>query len=177
MFCYCSLPINVATNQASITVPAFGLDPGEYLFQVTATISGVGSTNTDHTYIKIARADIEALITGGIVRSHDWGQELLLNASNSRDLLFPENELDYTWFCNIADGENGVVNSGGGCFGNGERQVEYTGAVFTIAPKILFESTNYVFTVNVSSRTTDRWSKASQTVKVLAGNPPDVQIR
>ena len=100
-----------------------------------------------------------------------------MNASNSRDLLFPKNELDYTWFCDIANGENEVVNSGGGCFGNGERQVEYTGPVFTIAPKILYESTSYVFTVNVSSNTTDRWSKASQTVKVLAGNPPDIQIR
>ena len=174
---YFSLPNHVTTNQSTITVPALGLTPGEYIFQVTVKISGEGLSNADYTYVKITGGDIEARITGGDLRSHDWEKELLLNASDSHDPLFPGNELDYKWFCNIADGEHDIVNSRLGCFGNGEGQIEYTGLTFTIPPRSLFEATTYVFTVNISSRTTYRWSIASQTVKVLIGNPPDIQIR
>lgn len=138
----------------------------------------MGVSNADYTYIKISGADIEARIAGGDLRSHDWEQQLLLDATESRDPLSLGNEeLNYAWFCDITEGDASVVNSRRGCFGNGENEGEFTGKIFTLAPRSLFEATTYVFTVNVSSAGTGRWSTATQTVKVLTESPPDIQIR
>ena len=137
----------------------------------------MGVSNADYTYIKIAGADIQARISGGDLRTHAWEQQLLLDASESRDPLLPGNELEYAWFCVITEGDPGLLTSGLGCFGNGENQVEFTGKVFMLPPRSLFEATTYVFTVKVSSAGTGRWSKATQTVKVLMGNLPDIRIR
>lgn len=174
----CSLQPEVTTNQSSITIPASVLDPGKYIFKVTVTISDVYATKADYTYIEIGSTDIEAHIAGGNVRSHGWEQHLSLDATESRDPLFTENEeLDYSWLCSITEGNGAVISSRLGCFGNGENQVEFTGKVFTLSPRSLFEATTYVFTVNVSSEKTGRWSTATQTVKVLMGNPPNIKIR
>ena len=174
----CRLPPDVLTNQSSITIPPLGLDPGEYIFLLTVIISGVGVSNADFTYIKIAGSEIEARIAGGNLRSHDWNQWLLLDATESHDPLLPKNGvLDYAWFCVITEGGVGIVTPGSDCFSNGKNQVEFTGKVFTVAPRSLIEATTYVFTVNVSSTGTDRWSTANQTVKVLIGSPPDIKIR
>lgn len=180
MFVYLfnSLPSDVLMNQSAIIIPALGLRPGGYIFQLTVTIAGLGVANADYTYIRIAGADIEARIVGGDLRSHDWEQQLILDASKSRDPLIPaKKELDYTWFCTITEGDAAIVNSGSGCFGNARKQVSYTGNVLTFPPRSLFEATTYVFTVNVSSTGSDRWSTATQTVKVLMGNPPNIRIR
>ena len=138
----------------------------------------MGVANTEYTYIRIAGADIEASIVGGDLRSHNWEQQLILDASKSRDPLFPaKEELDYTWFCNIIEGDPAIVKLGLGCFGNTKNQVNNTGNVLTFPPRSLFEATTYAFTVSVSSTRSGRWSKATQTVKVLMGNPPDIRIR
>ena len=178
VFSFCRLPAKVLTNQSSLIIPAWGLDPGEYIFQLTVTINKVGINNADYAFVKIAGADIEARIAGGDLRSHDWGQRLLLDASESRDpLLSGDDDLTFVWFCKITTISPGIVQSGFDCFGNGESQVEYTGKVFPIEAKNLFEATTYLFTVKVSSAKSGRWSNATQTVMVLMGNPPDIKMR
>ena len=173
-----SLSQEVSTDQSSLTIPAFGLGPGEYIIQLTVTIADIGTNNADRTFIKIGGADIEARIAGGDLRSHDWGQRLVLDATESRDPLDLEKEdLNFAWFCEITKINPDIVKSDVGCFGNGEGHVEYTGKVFFIEPKSLYESTTYFFVVNVSSAVTGRWSTATQTITVLMGNPPDIRIR
>lgn len=165
------------TNRSSLSVPAFGLGPGEYIFQLTVTIADIGVNNADHTFIKIAGADIEAHIAGGDLRSHDWGQRLVLDATESRDpLQLGKEDLTFVWFCEITKINPAIVKSAG-CFGNGEGHVEYTGKVFPVEAKNLYEATTYLFTVNVSSGESGRWSTATQMVMVLMGNPPDIRMR
>lgn len=177
-FVFHSLPPDVLTNQSSLVIPAFGLLPGEYIFRLKVTIIDPEIDNADFTFIKIAGANIEASIAGGHLRSHDWGQRLLLDASESHDPLSQGNEnLNFVWFCKINKTIAGIKNSGLGCFGNGDGQVEYTGITFPVEAKQLFESTTYKFTVNVSSVKTGRWSTANQLVIVLTGNPPDIKMR
>ena len=166
------------TDQSSLTVPAFDLGPGEYIFQLTVTIADIGINNADHTFIKIAGADIEARIAGGDFRSHDWGQRLVLDATESHDpLQLGKEDLTFVWFCEITEINTDIVKSDVGCFGNGEGHVEYTGKVFPLEAKSLYEATTYLFTVNVSSAQSGRWSTATQTIVVLMGNPPDIEIR
>ena len=161
-----------------MTVPAFRLGPGEYIFQLTVTITGIGVNNADHTFIKIAGADINARITGGDLRSHDWEQLLVLDATESKDPLFSgKDDLTFVWFCEITNINPGIVKSGGGCFGNGEGQVEYTGKIFPVEAMRLFEGTTYMFTVNISSVESGRWSTATQTIIVSMGNPPNIRMR
>lgn len=166
------------TDQSSLTIPAFSLDPGEYIFQLTATIADIGTNNADHTFIKIAGADIEASIAGGDLRTHDWGQRLVLDATESRDpLQLGQEHLTFVWFCEVTEMNPDIIKSDVGCFGNGKDVVEYTGNVFSIEAKSLYMETTYLFTVNVSSVESGRWSTATQTIIVLMGNPPDIRIR
>lgn len=107
------------------------------------------------------------------MRTHDWGQRLVLDATESRDpLQLGKEDLTFVWFCEIIKINPDIVKSDVGCFGNGEGDVEYTGKVFSIEAKSLYEATSYLFTVNVSSAESGRWSTATQTITVLMGNPP-----
>ena len=128
--------------------------------------------------MKIAGADIEARIAGGDLRSHDWEQRLVLDATESRDpLQLGKEDLTFVWFCQITKFNPDIVKSDVGCFGNGEGRVEYTGKNFSIEAKSLYEGTTYLFTVNVSSAQSGRWSTATQTIMVLMGHPADIRIR
>lgn len=178
IFHLCSLSSDIITDQSSISIPALGLGPGDYIFQLTVSISDVGVNNADYAFVRIADSNIEARIAGGDFRSHDWGQWLVLDATKSIDPLSPEDDnLNHAWFCNITKNDPDIIAPSSDCFGNGENQVEFEGKVFKIAPRSLIEATTYAFTVKVSSSSTGRWSTATQEVKVLIGNPPDIKIR
>ena len=169
------MPSEIVTNQSSITILESTLATGAYIFQLTVTVSELGLDNADQTYIWIADVNIQARIAGGDLRTHDWEQRLVLDASESRDTSGKEN-LTFAWYCSISEGATSV-NSDLGCFGNGQGKVEYTRNIYIIEARRLFESVTYVFTVNVSSFKSGRWSKAQQSVIVLPGKPPDIKIQ
>lgn len=131
----------------------------------------------DLSYIKIADPGIIAIITGGSLRTSGWDSKLILNASESRDIASSSSDLKsfvFKWYCRQEESRIG----NGGCFGNGEGLVEFDEPVYEIRKRMLYERINYVFTVNVTSlRDTSRYKMASQTVIIIAGDPPNINIR
>ena len=175
-----SLPQEVRIDLPSIIIPKTTLKPGLYIFELTVTLGKVRLTNADLSYISIADPGIFARIVGGSLRSNGWADQLVLNASESRDatISFPNNRsLLFKWFCR-QQGTSKIIIGSGGCFGSGEDLVEFDGPVYKIRARTLYEHVNYVFTVNVSAvDEPGRTAAASQTVIVLSGQPPNVKIR
>lgn len=114
------------------------------------------------------------------MRSNSWDTQLVLNASESRDVANSSsnvNSLVFKWVCRQQDLSKIQIGNGG-CFGKGEGLIEFIGPVFTIRAKTLYENIIYVFTVNVrSSDDPSRNATASQTVIVLSGKPLNINIR
>lgn len=170
-----SFPSNVDLNRSSISFSS--LSPGYYQLQLTVTLSPVGISNSMQRYIMVMTPNVQATILGGSARSRGWETDIILDASESSDPLYPDNKnFTFEWRCKQVI--NAYAFGKGGCFGNGNNLVESEESIFRIRNRSLLESVTYSFTVTVTPHDgKSRAGQFTQEIKIVQGDPPDINIR
>ena len=159
--------VSTSRNDRTFFLPAYSLTVLErYTVQVTVTSSSTGSFNSDTVLVFVGRAGVFAQIAGGSLRTVSSLGRLVLDASQSYDLDYSTDKLQYSWSCFIVS-----PLYGSSC---GNIATKNT-SMLILQENTLNPSTTYNFSVVVSS--SDGYSDlTSVAVKVVGEAVPYVEI-
>ncbi|RYH17407.1 hypothetical protein EON65_28665 [archaeon] len=154
-----------------LVLPTYSLEVNtNYTFAVEVKLQPARSTvsASSSATLFVGRSEVSAIIIGGPARTVSSSQRLVLDASSSFDVDYPEyTQLRYTWRCMI-------VGSIFGALCPSTIGVAPNSAVWLIVPNTLVEDL-YEFTVVVSSKF-GATGTAKQTITVIEPRVPVVSV-
>ncbi|XP_078613154.1 polycystin-1-like [Branchiostoma floridae x Branchiostoma japonicum] len=187
--------ISEATG-TEIVIPPLTFDIGLYKLDITVAMPGFeGLENGDSMYLSVVKSRLVVGIKGGASRPIGYGLPMVLNADElSYDPDEPHNKtgLLFSWLCRksdesvpkgcsnnatlLAETRNRTHNSSEGCFGTGYVLKGFSDGNFTAYnTSMLRVNMTYIFRVEM--RKDDRCMTSEQSILIVEGDPPDVEIR
>ncbi|XP_033124417.1 polycystin-1-like [Anneissia japonica] len=173
-----ALQLAIETSLPSLSIPSNTLEYGSYCFQLSVNFEGIPSVNIARSLVNVIATPLIALISGGNLRLASSQEDLLLDGSDSIDPDLVDDQktgLQFRWECTASayveetDGRvvadalpvpNPICIQGDL---NGDKALAK-----------LYPSNMYVFILTVTKG--NRESVTNQTVEVVDGRIPDVQI-
>ncbi|KAI8498800.1 hypothetical protein Bbelb_232530 [Branchiostoma belcheri] len=158
--------ISEATG-TEIVIPPLNLDVGLYKLEITVAMPGFeGLENGDSMYLSVVKSKLVVGIKGGASRPIGYGLPMVLDAVDlSYDPDDPHNKT----------ATNDTRNSSEGCFGTGHVLEKFSDGNFTAYnTSVLRVNQTYIFRVEM--RKDDRCVTSEQSILIVEGDPPDVEI-
>ncbi|XP_058842315.1 polycystin family receptor for egg jelly-like [Acipenser ruthenus] len=178
-----NVPLISPVDKYFLFIPKDSLEIGLYLLNFTVSFStaeGMTFKNSDRVFVEIQKSDLEADILGGSYRTVDFNKPWVLNGSLSEDPDAP-NTLDglhFVWYCskNAWDFQTMIWFINHHCHPDQNELAwpKSSEAIVQMPQKILASNTVYHFRLHVQKDS--RESYFDQTVNVLPGSPPEIQI-
>ncbi|MGH0163901.1 UNVERIFIED_CONTAM: hypothetical protein FKN15_046289 [Acipenser sinensis] len=178
-----NVPLISPVDKYFLFIPKDSLEIGLYLLNFTVSFStaeGMTFKNSDRVFVEIQKSDLEADILGGSYRTVDFNKPWVLNGSLSEDPDAP-NTLDglhFVWYCskNAWDFQTMILLINHHCHPDQNELAwpKSSEAIVQMPQKILASNTVYHFRLYVQKDS--RESYFDQTVNVLPGSPPEIQI-
>ena len=182
----------VNNKSAEWSIKPHALTYGIYVVRFITHVTGsLNATSSDFGFLNITKTPLEAHILGGSSLTRGFNKLQTLDASLSRDPDVGPGDhsgLRFVWLCrkvgepwpsgeilslpNVSLSPTG--NNTGGCFGTGIGKLSGK-SKFTINTGNMMENQDYEFKVVVMKG--ERRSESWQTIKVVAGDPPEIIVR
>ncbi len=148
---------------------ARSLKGGLYKFTLLVTATPLGISKVATGFLRVRMPKLLAVIDCGSERVMPWNQEIVLNASSSRDpndigVGKASGSLSFEWFCD--------ANRNVSCF---KGVVNNKKSVLKFPPKFLNLNESYTFVVVVTRG--NRQAEASQRIEVASGSFPPLCVR
>ena len=183
--------LNISTSLSDLPIPKRSLPLG--INEVVFTVKMVGVAGVETTargFICVEKSPLVANIAGGSGRSEGYDKVITIDGTPSED---PDvgpgvyKDMNFTWLCRKVN-ESFPANvmemplvslqskgnaSRGGCYGTGLGPLNISTPSFKVYTGDL-ELTDYVFKLRIQKG--DRHADFSQRIKVVAGDPPSLQI-
>lgn len=148
---------------------ARSLQGGLYKFTLSVTATPLGISKIATGFLRVRMPKLLAVIDCGSERVMPWNQEIVLNASSSRDPNDIDNgkgsdSLSFKWFCDS--------NRDVSCF---KSVINNNKSVLKFPPGFLDLNVSYEFFVLVTKGM--RQAEASQSIKVVSGSSSPLCVR
>ena len=163
-----SFPKEILSSSV-LFLAARSLRGGLYKFTLSVTAIPLGISKVATGFLRVRISKLLAVIDCGSERAMPWNQEIILNASSSRDpndigVRKVDESLSFEWFCD--------ANRSVSCF---KSSINNRKSALIFPAKFLDVNVSYEFFVEVTKGM--RQAQASQIIKVMERNFPPLCVR
>ncbi|XP_070538878.1 polycystin-1-like protein 2 isoform X2 [Ptychodera flava] len=180
-----ALNSSIDVTSSVLIIPPFNLEYGSYVFKLIVSVINsidVGTQNSDVACINVVPSQLVPKIAGGSARTVGWNQTIVFDGQGSRDPdnIHPHEGVIFQWYCRQynetfpEDPSLEELSGKGGCLDNGL----YLGntSVLQLPHAALRGNRSYVFRLSLSKHGRES-VYTDQTLTVLPGEPPNVELR